>query len=49
MREIEIDRRDRVIRVGVASGAGPLQLVPGALDHFEDNDRAGSSASAGTG
>jgi len=30
----------RVIRVGVASGAGPFQLVPGALDQLDDNDRA---------
>jgi pimeloyl-ACP methyl ester carboxylesterase len=31
---------DRVARVGVASGAGPFQAVPGALDSLEDNDRA---------
>jgi len=30
----------RVTRVGVASGAGPFQLVPGALDHLDDDDRA---------
>jgi len=30
----------RVTRVGVASGAAPFQLVPGALDHLDDNDRA---------
>ncbi len=30
----------RVIRVGVASGAGPFQLVPGALDDLDDGDRA---------
>ena len=30
----------RVSRVGVASGAGPFQLVPGALDNLDDNDRA---------
>ena len=30
----------RVIRVGVASGAAPFQLVPGALDQLDDNDRA---------
>jgi pimeloyl-ACP methyl ester carboxylesterase len=30
----------RVIRVGVASGAGPFQLVPGALDGLDDDDRA---------
>jgi len=31
---------DRVIRAGVASGAAPFQLVPGALDHLDDNDQA---------
>ena len=30
----------RVIRVGVASGVGPFQLVPGALDDLDDDDRA---------
>ena len=30
----------RVSRAGVASGAGPFQLVPGALDDLDDNDRA---------
>jgi len=30
----------RVIRAGVASGAGPFQLVPGALDQLDDDDRA---------
>jgi len=30
----------RVTRAGVASGAGPFQLVPGALDSLDDNDRA---------
>jgi pimeloyl-ACP methyl ester carboxylesterase len=30
----------RVIRVGVASGAGPFQLVPGGLSQLDDNDRA---------
>src|SRR5215472_310494 len=30
----------RVTRVGVASGAAPFQLVPGALDHLDDSDRA---------
>jgi len=30
----------RVTRVGVASGAGPFQRVPGALDGLDDNDRA---------
>jgi pimeloyl-ACP methyl ester carboxylesterase len=30
----------RVTRVGVASGAGPFQHVPGALDELDDNDRA---------
>jgi pimeloyl-ACP methyl ester carboxylesterase len=29
----------RVIRAGVASGAGPFQQVPGALDGLDDNDR----------
>jgi pimeloyl-ACP methyl ester carboxylesterase len=31
---------DRVTRAGVASGAGPFQLVPGALDVLDDDDRA---------
>jgi pimeloyl-ACP methyl ester carboxylesterase len=31
---------ERVTRVGVASGAGPFQEVPGALDALDDNDRA---------
>ena len=31
---------DRVIRAGVASGAGPFQHVPGALDDLDGNDRA---------
>jgi len=35
---------DRVIRAGVASGAAPFQLVPGALDHLDDNDRAAIKA-----
>jgi pimeloyl-ACP methyl ester carboxylesterase len=30
----------RVTRVGVASGAGPFQLVPGALGDLNDGDRA---------
>jgi pimeloyl-ACP methyl ester carboxylesterase len=30
---------DRVVRVGVASGAGPFQLVPGAIDSLDENDR----------
>jgi pimeloyl-ACP methyl ester carboxylesterase len=30
----------RVIRVGIASGAGPFQRVPGALDDLDDHDRA---------
>jgi pimeloyl-ACP methyl ester carboxylesterase len=30
----------RVTRVGVASGAGPFQHVPGALTELDDNDRA---------
>lgn len=33
----------RVSRVGIASGAGPFQLVPGALDELDDNDRAALS------
>lgn len=33
----------RVSRVGIASGAGPFQLVPGALDGLDDNDRAAVS------
>jgi len=31
---------ERVVRVGVASGAAPFQLVPGALDDLDDNDGA---------
>jgi pimeloyl-ACP methyl ester carboxylesterase len=31
---------DRVTRVGIASGAGPYQLVPGAIDGLDDDDRA---------
>jgi pimeloyl-ACP methyl ester carboxylesterase len=30
----------RVTRAGIASGAGPFQLVPGALDDLDDDDRA---------
>ncbi len=30
----------RVSRVGIASGAGPFQRVPGALGELDDNDRA---------
>jgi len=33
----------RVIRAGIASGAGPFQLVPGALDGLDDSDRAAVS------
>jgi pimeloyl-ACP methyl ester carboxylesterase len=33
----------RVSRAGIASGAGPFQLVPGALDDLDDNDRAAMS------
>lgn len=33
----------RVTRVGIASGVAPFQLVPGALDSFDDNDRAALS------
>ncbi|MEP7036161.1 MAG: alpha/beta hydrolase [Dermatophilaceae bacterium] len=31
---------DRVAKAGVASGAGPFQLVPGGLDSLEADDRA---------
>jgi len=31
---------DRVTRVGVASGAAPFELVPGALELLDDNDTA---------
>jgi pimeloyl-ACP methyl ester carboxylesterase len=31
-------RSDRVSRVGIASGAGPFQLVPGLLDRLDDTD-----------
>jgi pimeloyl-ACP methyl ester carboxylesterase len=31
---------DRVTRVGVTSGAGPFQEVPGQLDVLDDNDRS---------
>jgi pimeloyl-ACP methyl ester carboxylesterase len=31
---------DRVTRVGIASGPGPFQHVPGALDQLDDTDRA---------
>ena len=37
----------RVGRAGVASGAGPFQLVPGALDDLDDNDRAAVALLAG--
>jgi len=30
----------RVVRVGIASGAVPFQLAPGALDDLDDDDRA---------
>jgi pimeloyl-ACP methyl ester carboxylesterase len=33
----------RVIRVGIASGVGPFQLVPGALDELDENDRTALS------
>jgi pimeloyl-ACP methyl ester carboxylesterase len=29
----------RVTRVGIASGEGPFQLIPGALDELDENDR----------
>ncbi len=31
---------NRVVRVGVASGAGPFLLVPGAIDALDESDRA---------
>jgi pimeloyl-ACP methyl ester carboxylesterase len=34
---------NRVTRAGVASGAAPFQLVPGALDSLDDNDRGALS------
>jgi pimeloyl-ACP methyl ester carboxylesterase len=37
----------RVVRVGIASGAGPFQLVPGALDQLDDGDRAAVSSLPG--
>jgi pimeloyl-ACP methyl ester carboxylesterase len=33
----------RVTRAGIASGAGPFQLVPGALGDLDDDDRAAMS------
>jgi pimeloyl-ACP methyl ester carboxylesterase len=33
----------RVSRAGIASGAGPFRLVPGALGDLDDNDRAALS------
>ncbi len=33
----------RVTRAGIASGAGPFQLVPGALEDLDDDDRAALS------
>ncbi len=33
----------RVIRAGIASGAGPFERVPGALDELDDNDRGAVS------
>jgi pimeloyl-ACP methyl ester carboxylesterase len=38
---------DRVIRAGVASGAGPFQLVPGALDDLDGTDSAAVALLAG--
>jgi pimeloyl-ACP methyl ester carboxylesterase len=32
--------RERVLAVGVMAGAGPFQLVPGALDGLSDGDKA---------
>jgi pimeloyl-ACP methyl ester carboxylesterase len=37
----------RVIRAGIASGAGPFQLVPGALDELDEADRAAGVAAGG--
>lgn len=37
----------RVIRAGIASGVGPFQLVPGALDELDEADRAALSLLAG--
>jgi pimeloyl-ACP methyl ester carboxylesterase len=34
---------DRVVRVGIASGPGPFQLVPGALDGLDENDRTAAA------
>lgn len=33
----------RVTRVGITSGVGPVQLVPGALDRLGDGDRAAAA------
>jgi pimeloyl-ACP methyl ester carboxylesterase len=33
----------RVIRAGIASGAGPFELIPGALDELGDDDRSAVS------
>ena len=35
--------RGRVIRAGIASGAGPFERVPGAIDELDDNDRGAVS------
>jgi pimeloyl-ACP methyl ester carboxylesterase len=37
------DPGGRVSRAGIASGAGAFQLVPGALDDLDDNDRGAVS------
>ena len=39
--------RGRVIRAGIASGAGPFERVPGALDELDDNDRGAVSLQPG--
>jgi pimeloyl-ACP methyl ester carboxylesterase len=38
---------DRVLRVGVASGAGPFTLVPGASDRLTEGDRAAQACLPG--
>jgi hypothetical protein len=56
MRETEVDRGGRVVRVRDAGGStpAPFQRVPGLLDQLDDTDRAalallpGDPAAAGT-